>query len=116
MTETLPLKLERRRHARMPQSVRLWSIRLDPEGGDVVDTLHMVDISRSGIGALAERAFYPGQRIVLSLPMPQDGGRKNIYASIVRCRQSDQGYRVGLEFDTVSVGAWCAAGGLAAAA
>ncbi|MCK4277340.1 MAG: PilZ domain-containing protein [Phycisphaerae bacterium] len=116
MTQAMLLELERRRHARKNQDVELCSIRLDPDGGDVVDTLHMVDISKSGIGAKADRAFYPGQRIVVSLPMPCDGGLKNIYATIVQCRQCEGGYRVGLEFDTVSVGAWCGVAGAIAAA
>jgi len=116
MNDGTAIHVERRRHARMKHGVTLNSIRLDPEGGDVVDKLVMIDISRSGIGAIASRPFYPGQRIVLSLPMPHEGGRKNVYASIVQCRQCEGGYRVGLQFDTVSVGAWCGAAVAAAAA
>jgi hypothetical protein len=87
--------------------MRLKGIRLDPDGGDVVDSLQMVDISRSGLGARTHRGFYPGQRMVLCLPLTGEGGRRNIYATIVRCRQGEDGYRVGLEFDAASVGTWC---------
>jgi hypothetical protein len=80
------------------------SVRLDPDGGDPLDTLHMVDISRNGLGAYSDRPFYPGQRVVLCLPLSNNGGRRNIYATAVRCRPEQDGYRVGLEFDTASVG------------
>lgn len=88
--------------------MRLRGIRLDPDGGDVVDMLEMTDISRSGLGAKGERGFYPGQRMVLCLPLSETGGRRSIYATIVRCRPTDEGsYRVGLEFDSTSAGQWC---------
>jgi len=81
----------------------LGCIRLDPDGGDVVDSLHMRDISRGGLGAYCARLYYPGQRIVLNLPIPA-GGRHNVYATIVRCRQAEEGYSVGFAFDAPYVG------------
>jgi len=79
----------------------LHGIRLDPDGGDVHDTLQMKDISRSGMGAVADRWLYPGQKIVLCLPVHPDAQRKNITATVVRCQKQQEGYRVGLEFDHV---------------
>jgi c-di-GMP-binding flagellar brake protein YcgR len=87
----------------------LRCVRLDPDCGDVVDTLHMVDISRGGMGAICERPFYPGQRIVLCLPQTGENGRRNIYASVVRSRLTDEEYRVGLAFDRSSASTWYAA-------
>ena len=95
---------ERRRHPRTQLQLTLRGIRLDPDGGEVVDTLHMQDISRSGIGAICDRSYYPGQRVVLCLPLTPQGGRRNIYATVVRCRHLEEGYRVGMEFDGVSLG------------
>jgi len=95
---------ERRRHPRTRLSMMLHGIRFDPDGGDVRDTLHMVDISRSGMGAKSDRCLYPGQRIVLSLPLRPDGGRRNLYATVIRCRKDQQGYHVGLEFDHAALG------------
>jgi c-di-GMP-binding flagellar brake protein YcgR len=86
----------------------LRCVRLDPDCGDVVDTLHMVDISRGGMGAICQRPFYPGQRIVLCLPQAEGNGRRNIYASVVRTRLTDETYHVGLEFDRTPAAAWCA--------
>jgi hypothetical protein len=83
----------------------LRCIRLDPDCRDVVETLRMVDISRGGMGALCDRSFYPGQRIVLCVPMTDKSGRRNIYAMVVRSRQGQEGHAVGLEFDRVSLGA-----------
>ena len=106
MTESDGFSAERRRHPRTQLQMTLNCIRLDPDGGDVVDTLHMVDISRNGLGANTDRPYYPGQRIVLSLPLSSSGGRRNIYATVVRCRQDQDGYRVGLQFDSASLAAW----------
>lgn len=97
---------ERRRHQRVQLQMTLRGIRLEPEGGDVVDTLHMVDVSRSGMGALSDRAYYPGQRMVLYVPVSAKAGSRNIYATVVRCRQTGEGYRLGLSFDNACQGAW----------
>ncbi len=96
---------DRRRHPRTSLAMTLGCIRLDPDGGDVVDSLHMTNISRSGLGALCRRSYYPGQRIVLNLPLPAGGGRRNVYATTVRCAQADKGeYGIGFEFDSPYVG------------
>ena len=102
------LPAERRRHPRTMVRMSLPCVRLDPDGGDVLDTLHMIDISRSGMGAVCDRAFYPGQRIMLCLPQTQGTGRRNVYASVIRSRTGDQGYRVGLEFDRSAAATWMA--------
>lgn len=109
--QTLP---ERRRHPRVLVQMPLRCIRLDPANVDVVDTLHTLDISRSGLGAHTDRAYYPGQRILLDMPMSETHGRRRIYASVKRCSQDSQGYRVGLKFDSVIIGAFYAGQGLPA--
>ena len=96
---------ERRRHPRTHLTMMLHGIRLDPDGGDVHDTLRMTDISRSGLGAVADRWLYPGQKVVLCLPLHPDGGRRNIYSTVIRCQKVRDGHSVGLEFDRVSLDA-----------
>ncbi|MFP4140041.1 MAG: PilZ domain-containing protein [Planctomycetota bacterium] len=96
--------MERRRHPRTKLQMTLQGIRLDPDGGDVVDSLHMFDISRSGMGVKTRRSFYPGQRVVLCLPLSDHGGRRNIYATVIRCSKEQDGFDVGMEFDSVSLG------------
>ena len=103
--------LERRRHPRTPLKMNLSGIRLDPDGGDVVDTLHMLDISRSGMGVTCARPFYPGQRIVLCLPLSPDRGGRNINAN-----PCEAGYHVGLEFDSASMHSRASMGDAVAAA
>lgn len=98
--------MERRRHPRTRLSVSANCIRLDPDGGDVTDRIDVIDISRSGLGAVSARPFYPGQRLVVSLPRWHCGGQRSVYASIVRCRQQTEGYRIGLEFDPMAIGTW----------
>jgi len=104
MTDRKSFPVERRRHPRTRIAMTLGCVRLDPDGGDVVDSLNMRDISRGGLGAYSVRPYYPGQRIVLNLPIPTDGGRRNVYATIVRCRQEEDGYTVGFAFDAPYVG------------
>ncbi len=116
MLESRASLAERRRHPRTEVHMTLRGIRLDPEGGDVVDDLHMVDISRGGMGAISDRPYYPGQRLVLCVPLSNDGGQRTIYATVVRCRQGDDGYHLGMTFDSICVGAWSEVGGAIAAA
>ncbi len=101
MSTVKALMPERRRHPRTRLQMVLHGIRLDPDGGDVRDTLQMQDISRGGMGATAGRWLYQGQRIVLCLPLHPDGGRRNLYATVVRCAKGKEGFDVGLEFDRV---------------
>ena len=104
--QTVPFVRERRRHPRTQLQMKLQCIRLDPDGGDVVDVLDTLDISRSGLGALSQRAFYPGQRVLLCMPLTSIRGGRNIYATVTRCRQEEQGYNVGLDFDVASSSLW----------
>jgi hypothetical protein len=104
MYESKTFPVERRRHPRTHLQMTLGCIRLDPDGGDVVDSLQMTDISLSGLGARCQRPYYPGQRIVLSLPLPTSAGRKNVYATITRCTQLEKDFKVGFEFDAPYVG------------
>lgn len=94
----------------------LWCLRLDPDGCDVVDVLDTVDISHSGVGVRAERLYYPGQRMVVSLPMSDAQGHRNIYATVVRCQPQDRSNRIGLRFDSASIGSWCGISGMPATA
>ena len=98
---------ERRKQKRLPISADAFLTILIPDQTFSPNTVRSVatDISRSGMGCYADRPFYPGQRIVLCLPLSGQQGRRNVYATVVRCRQGDDGYRVGLEFDNASLGA-----------
>ena len=116
MVDATKSMTERRRHARTHLHMLVRAIRLEPDGGDVVDDLRMQDISKSGIGALSDRAYYPGQRIIVCLPLSTNKGRRTIYATIRRCRQVEDGYSLGMEFDSVSIGSWCGTDGSRAAA
>ena len=75
-------------------------------GGDILDRLDVVDVSAGGMGALADRSFYPGQRVVLSLPRTQEGKKRSIHATIVRCRQKSQGFHIGMRFDASVISSW----------
>lgn len=104
MSHVIP-SAERRRYPRTQVRMTLSSIRLDPDG-EVIDTLETVDISRRGMGAISSIPYYPGQRVLVCIPLSTEGGQRNIYATVVRCRQVEEGYHVGIEFDSAAPGAW----------
>lgn len=106
---------ERRRHPRTQLNASITGIRLDPDGGDVIEDLHMVDLSRGGMGAISGHAYYRGQRLVVCLPGMENGGRRNMYATVVNSRQTEEGYRVGFAFDCASLASACFVGARAAA-
>lgn len=110
-----PIRTERRRHARTKLECAFQGVRLDPDGCNVVDTFEGVDISRSGVGAFSSRSYYPGQRVVVALPLSDRSGHRNIYAKVVRSRQKDRQWEVGLAFDGVSADTWYGVSTLAAA-
>ena len=92
---------ERRRHVRTPLQITLRALRMDPDG-DSVEMFTMTDISRGGIGAKSERTYYPGQRVVLNMPLPDAPRRQRVYATVVRCCREQDGYRLGMSFDRPS--------------
>ncbi len=99
---------ERRRHPRMELQVALRCIRLDPDCGQATELLRAVDISRNGMGVVSSKPFYPGQRMILCMPLTNRTGRRDIYASVVRCIPVPEGgYRVGLQFEAPAVDSWC---------
>ena len=117
MNRTSYVSPERRRHPRRELCMTVQAVRLDPDGGDVIDSFDTVDISRGGMGVISRRPVYPGQRVLLCLPLSGDGGRRNLYATVVRCRRDgEQGYRAGIEFDSASLGVQCGAAVAAVAA
>ena len=93
---------ERRRHVRTPLQITLRALRMDPDG-DSVETFTMTDISRGGIGAVSERTYYPGQRVVLNMPMQDAPQRQRVYATVIRCRSERDGYHLGMMFDRPSI-------------
>lgn len=115
MNVTMKNQAERRRHPRTQLQMSLRALKMDPEG-DSLETFYMMDISRSGIGALAGQAYYPGQRVVLNLPIPNQPNRRSVYATVVRCRAEQDGYRLGMMFDKTSISNFDTNHGLAAAA
>ena len=115
MTGTIKIA-ERRRHPRTHLQMNLRGIRLDPECCEPTDCLRMRDISRNGMGAQSDHPFYPGQHILLSLPILRGAGRRSVNARVVRCSRGREGYAIGLEFETASTGAWCGSGSASFAA
>ena len=102
MTDQHLSGIERRRHQRIRLSREIRGIRLDPDCDEVVDSLEAFDVSRSGLGAVTDRSYYPGQRVMLCMPRTEQAGERSIYATIVRCRPRNDQYMIGMEFDGAS--------------
>ena len=89
---------ERRLHPRTQIQMAVQAIRLDPDGGDLIEQLEMVDISRGGMGAVSSRAFYPGQRVVLKLP-GMGMSVRSVCGVVRRVAKQDERYRLGIQFE-----------------
>ena len=111
MIETVQKGVERRRHSRASVHVGVRCIRLDPHEGGVIDQVDMVDLSRSGVGAVSEKWYYPGQKVVVCLPADSLHGKRQMQATVRRClSRHEEGYRIGLEFDQNSLTSWASYG------
>jgi hypothetical protein len=107
MVTTAMKSIERRRHSRASVHMGVRCIRLDPHEGGVVDEVDMVDLSSSGVGAISDSWYYPGQKVVVCLPADTDHGKRQMQATVKRClSRNEEGYRIGLEFDHKSHNTW----------
>ena len=98
MLGTETLLAERRLYPRTQVRMPVQVTRMDPDGGDLLEQIEMMDISRGGLGALAGRWHYPGQRVVLRLPAPGMSVR-SICGIIRRCAAADGMFHLGIEFE-----------------
>ncbi len=98
MLTTDALMAERRLYPRTQIRMPVQVTRMDPDGGDPIEQLEMMDISRGGIGAMSSHWHYPGQRVLVRLPGPGMGVR-NICGIVRRCMPLEGAFRVGIEFD-----------------
>jgi hypothetical protein len=61
-------------------------------GGDFVWGGTVRDISANGIGLLLNRRFEPGARLVIELPSPASGTRRNVLARVVHATPLTHGF------------------------
>lgn len=90
--------MERRHYPRTQVQMALQVLRLDPSGIELIDQVRMTDISRGGIGAVSEKAYYPGQRLILKLPGAGMGVR-TLCATVRRSLKVEGTYHLGIEFE-----------------
>ena len=96
---------EKRRHPRTQIRMGMRCVLLDPDGPRILDHLDAVDISKGGIGAISEHRYYPGQRVLTSIPRAGDSSQRNMYATVVRCKPDREGgFQIGLAFDAATIG------------
>jgi hypothetical protein len=49
------------------------------------------------------------------MPLSSTSGRRNVYGTVIRCRQVEEGYHLGVQFDSVAMGAFANGPAVAAA-
>ncbi|MBT3201384.1 MAG: PilZ domain-containing protein [Phycisphaerales bacterium] len=107
MPETTIKAIERRRHRRESVHFDVRCIRLDPHEGGIIDNVDLVDLSQSGVGAVSENWYYPGQKVVVCLPADATHGSRQVKATVKRClSRHAPGYRIGMEFDHNARDTW----------
>ena len=100
-----PTGCEKRRHPRTQIRMGMRCVFLDPDGPRILDHLDAVDISKGGIGAISDHRYYPGQRVLTSIPRAGESSQRNMYATVVRCKPDREGgFQIGLAFDAATIG------------
>ena len=95
---------ERRRHPRTDVLAPLQCMFFEPDGPHIQEELQSLDLSYSGVGAMSTNRYYPGQRVVISLPDATESEPRRMHATVVRCNpHREGGYQVGFSFDGASV-------------
>ncbi len=96
--DTIPLERRRSMRRRVAQHVTAV-LRSDevPEGGGRIGSMHLRDMSQTGIGAFSPR-FLPLETEV-TLFFPPHGSERgfDLHGKVVRCEHDEDGYDVGIQ-------------------
>lgn len=98
---------ERRRYPRRSWDAQLQSIYINSEGRRIIEMIHVVDISRGGLGAVTRDEHEVGEHFVLGLPEPS-GRTRYVHAKVVRCWNDNAGPHIGMQFTDIpaDLGFW----------
>jgi len=98
---------ERRRFPRWSWETQLQGIYVDSDGRKIVEMIHVVDISKGGLGAITPVEHDVGQHFVVGLPEPS-GRTRYVHARVVRCWNDDSGPHIGMKFSNIpaDLGHW----------
>ncbi len=95
---------DRRLHPRTDVMAPVQCMFFEPDGPHLCEELQTLDVSASGLGAISMNRYYPGQRVVVSLPEGSVGRNRRMHATVARCNpHREGGFQVGLSFDGASV-------------
>ncbi len=95
-------KLERRTAQRRPSSGTVTAVcTTDPEGERRrrITTLHLRDVSDTGMGALCEHPLTRGTRVALLIPPHGPESGFDVFGEVVRCKPAHRGYEIGIALD-----------------
>lgn len=95
--EPSPMRFERRRLDRWPQSGVAAAYGAAGETFGQRYVLRMVDESEAGMGARTDRVVEPGTIVSVAFATPGQPVRTGV---IVRCLPCGDGYRVAIQFET----------------
>jgi PilZ domain len=93
--------LDRRRFQRSVVGMPVQAIRPinPPEDPTRVIGLHVLNVSRGGVGAISQANLASEEPVVLFFPPLGPGRGRDTRGQVVRCEQCDDHYAVGIAFD-----------------
>jgi len=92
---------ERRRYPRCIVGMPVQAVRADTPQDDPrrMVGLHVLDLSRGGVGAASQEAIKPAQPLVLFFPPVGPGRGRDTPGMVVRCQERGTHYAVGIAFE-----------------
>jgi len=100
MSESASRLNERRRYRRSVVGMPIHAVRLGSPEDDPhrLVGLHVLNVSRGGVGALAQEVFAEREPILLLFPPLGPGKGRDTPAQTVRCDRTGDCYAVGIAF------------------
>ena len=101
MSEAPSAPRERRRYPRCIVGMPVQAVRADTPQDDPrrMVGLHVLDLSRGGVGAASQEAIKPAQPLVLFFPPVGPGRGRDTPGMVVRCQERGTHYAVGIAFE-----------------
>ena len=88
--------LERRRAPRRTVGGRVTTVADSTDSTRRIASLQLLNISDTGIGAISQDPVHIGSTIAVFFPPHGAEQGFDLYGTVVRCQQTDQGYRIGI--------------------
>lgn len=93
---------DRRCEVRYPVGVRVTAVQTQESGDhqNKICSLQLLNLSHSGLGAIAQEPVAPGSRIAIYFPPHGPERGFDLYGYVVRCVRREYGHEVGVQFNS----------------